>query len=158
VDEDEFDGWDSLAARRQAEDESLIRRYASGAGHGLDMRPARGFVQHVRRDLGPEAIICDVKVTVHGTGHEVVAWYYFPGAEDGSPAATPVQASVAEVPTQPAEPAAAMPAAADDGLAALHLPSTAAAPAVARVPSANAPARLDPARDEVAGSTWAGSS
>ncbi len=140
--ESEFDGWASLGARRQAEDEMLIQRYAKGEGRGLDMRPVRGFVQHVRRDLGPKAIICDVKMTVNGTGHEVVAWYYFPDPGNGSPAATPVAASVTDVPTRPAEPAAAMPSVASNGLASLDRSSAAAPPSFAGSPSAPAPARL----------------
>jgi hypothetical protein len=143
VDEEtEFDGWASLGARRQTEDEMLIQRYASGEGRGLDMRPVRGFVQHVRRDLGPKAIICDVKMTVQSTGHEVVAWYYFPDPENGSPAATPVEASVTDVPTRPAEPPAAMPSAASNSLASVDRSFVAAPPSFAGSPSAPAPARL----------------
>jgi hypothetical protein len=140
VDEEtELDGWASLGARRQAEDEMLVQRYASGEGRGLDMRPVRGFVQHVRRDLGPRAVICDVKMTVHGTGHEVVAWYYFPDSENGSPA-TPVQATVTDVPTRPSEPGAATPSAPSNGLASLAQPSAAAPASFPGRPPATAPA------------------
>lgn len=131
--ETEFDGWASLGARRQAEDEMLIQRYAAGEGRGLDMRPVRGFVQHVRRDLGPKAIICDVTMTVH----DVVVWYFFPDTGNGSPAATPLRASVTEVPTRPAEPAAAMPS--SNGPTSVPQSSTAAPPSF--------PARGGVARD-----------
>src|SRR6266540_3520811 len=83
--ETEFDGWADLGARRRAEDEQLIQRYARGEGRGLPMRPVRAFVQHVRRDLGPKAIICDVRMTTGSGGHEVCASYYFP--PDGAHAA-----------------------------------------------------------------------
>ena len=74
--ETEFGGWASLAARRRAEEEKLIERDASGEGRGRDMRPVRSFVQHVRRDLGPKAVICDVRMTADGAGQGVVASYY----------------------------------------------------------------------------------
>jgi hypothetical protein len=137
--ESEFDGWADLGALRQAEDEMLIQRYASGEGRGLDMRPVRGFVNHVRRDLGPAAIICDVKMTVERSGHEVIAWYYFPDGE--TPAAQP-QAKVTSVVTQPNEPAAGV-RTSSDGLAALAH-STAPAPAspTRTPPPAAAPARI----------------
>jgi hypothetical protein len=84
--ETDFGGWADLAAQRQAEDEALVQRYASGEGRGLDMRPVRGFVRHVRRDIGPRGIISDVKMTTKGRGHEIVVWYHLP--EDG-PSARP---------------------------------------------------------------------
>jgi hypothetical protein len=138
--ESEFDGWADLGALRQSEDQMLIQRYASGEGRGLDMRPVRGFVNHVRRDLGPKAIICDVKMTVKRSGHEVVVWYYFPG--DGTPAAQ-AEARITTVPTPQNEPAAGT-RAPSDGLAALAH-STAPAPAMPP------PATVDERRDDVAG-------
>jgi hypothetical protein len=94
VGESDFGGWADLAAQRQAEDEALVQRYAAGEGRGLDMRPVRGFVQHVRRDIGAKGIICDVKMTTNGRGHEIVVWYHLP--QDGI-AARPRTASVADV-------------------------------------------------------------
>lgn len=153
--ETEFDGWSSLDARRQAEDEKLIQRYAGGEGRGLDVRPVRAFVQHVRRDLGPTAIICDVTMTVNGTGHEVVASYYFPGAENESPAAAPMQASVTDVPTRPTE-HAAMPAAAGGSLTPVLQSATATPRSLARLPTAPAPARSGTGLDGVAAPRRAG--
>jgi hypothetical protein len=90
VAEGDFDGWADLGAQRRAEDEMLVQRYAAGEGRGLDMRPVRGFVQHVRRDIGPRGIISAVKMTMNGRGHEIVVWYRLP--QDGT-AARPRTAS-----------------------------------------------------------------
>jgi len=142
--ETEFDGWADLGARRRAEDEQLIQRYARGEGRGLPMRPVRAFVQHVRRDLGPKAIICDVRMTTGRGGHEVCAWYYFPpdGAHAG-PAAPQAVASVMDVPTLAGDPPAAMPRAPGDGLASLARSSAAVPASPGRSPlPAPAPARL----------------
>lgn len=78
-----FDGWADLGAQRQAEDEALVQRYAAGEGRGQDMRPVRGFVHHVRRDIGAKGVICQVRMTVQDRGHEICVWYYFP--RDGRP-------------------------------------------------------------------------
>lgn len=75
-----FDGWADLGAQRQAEDEALVQRYAAGEGRGQDMRPVRGFVQHVRRDIGAKGVICQVRMTVEDRGHEICVWFYFPQA------------------------------------------------------------------------------
>ena len=75
-----FGGWADLGAQRQAEDEALVQRYAAGEGRGQDMRPVRGFVQHVRRDIGPKGVICQVRMTVQDRGHEICVWFYFPQA------------------------------------------------------------------------------
>jgi hypothetical protein len=92
----DFGGWADLAAQRRAEDEALVQRYAGGAGRGLDMRPVRGFVRHVRRDIGAKAVICDVAMTTNDRGHEIVVWYYFP--QDGT-GARPRTKSVMDVRT-----------------------------------------------------------
>ncbi len=81
MEETDFDGWADLGAQRAAEDESLVQRYAAGEGRGQDMRPVRGFVRHVRGDIGPKGVICQVRMTVQGRGHEIVVWFYFP--QDG---------------------------------------------------------------------------
>lgn len=98
MEETDLEGWADLAALRRAQDEKLIQRYARGEGRGLDMRPVRSFVTHVRRDLGPRAIICDVKMTVDRGGHEVVVGYYFPDKDNKAGAAAP-ELSIASVPT-----------------------------------------------------------
>lgn len=104
--ESDLEGWADLAALRRAQDEKVIQRYARGEGRGLDMRPVRGFVTHVRRDLGPKAIICDVKMTVDRGGHQVVVAYYFP--DEGDKAAAPApEPGIAAVPTRANAPAAA---------------------------------------------------
>ena len=90
-----------LLARRQDEDERLIEAYAAGEGRGRDIRPVRDFVRHVRRDVGPRAVISKVALGEPGSGDQVVAWYFFP--EDGDPAtaATPAaRPDVKDVPTQ----------------------------------------------------------
>jgi hypothetical protein len=84
VEDTPYDGWADLGAQRQAEDEALVQRYAAGEGRGQDMRPVRGFVQHVRRDIGPKGVISQVRMTVEDRGHEVCVWFYFP--QDGRPA------------------------------------------------------------------------
>ena len=71
-----------LRARRRQEDEEVVARYAAGAGRGHDMGPMRKFVEKVRRDLGLQAVICDVEI--NGEPQNVSAWvvsYYFPGEE-----------------------------------------------------------------------------
>ena len=71
-----------LRARRRQEDEQVVARYAAGAGRGHDMRPMREFVEKVRRDLGPRAVITDVEI--NGQPRDVsawVVWYFFPGEE-----------------------------------------------------------------------------
>lgn len=78
-----FDGWADLGAQRQAEDEALVQRYAAGEGRSQDMRPVRGFVQHVRRDIGAKGVICQVRMTVQDRGREICVWFYFP--QDGRP-------------------------------------------------------------------------
>jgi hypothetical protein len=95
--EADLEGWADLAALRRAEDEKLIQRYARAEGRGLDMRPVRNFVKHVRRDLGPKAIICEVKMTVDRGGHEVVVGYYFPDECNKAPAPAS-ELSIASVP------------------------------------------------------------
>jgi hypothetical protein len=119
----DFGGWADLAAQRQAEDEALVQRYASGEGRGLDMRPVRGFVRHVRRDIGLKGIICDVKMTTNGRGHEVVVWYHLP--EDGTEARP---RSVVDVQTTRNDRAPSASPAAAGGLASLGR-SSAAPPA-----------------------------
>jgi hypothetical protein len=144
--ETEFDGWADLSARRRAEDEQLIRRYAHSQGRGLPIRPVRAFVQHVRRDLGPKAIICEVRMTTGSTGHEVCAWYYFPPEGGHGLAAAPqAVASLADVPTLAGDPPAAMPRAPSHGLPSLARSSAAVPASPGRHPvSATAPARLTP--------------
>ncbi len=117
--ETEFGGWASLAARRRAEDEMLVQRYARGNGRGLDMRPVRAFVSHVRRDLGPKAVICDVKMTGGRSGHEVVVGYYFPGDENETPAATPLESNVTDIRMRPGEVVPRIPAESSNGVAPL---------------------------------------
>ena len=123
--ETDFGGWADLAAQRQAEDEALVQRYAGGEGRGLDMRPVRGFVRHVRRDIGVKGIICDVKMTTNGRGHEIVVWYHVPG--DGT-AARPQTASVADVPTTRNDRAPSTSTAPAGGLASLGRSSAAPPP------------------------------
>lgn len=76
-----FDGWADLGAQRRAQDEALVQEYAAGEGRGQDMRPVRGFVQHVRRDIGPRGEILKVRKTPT----EIVVWYRLPGQEANSP-------------------------------------------------------------------------
>jgi hypothetical protein len=129
----DFDGWADLGAQRQAEDEALVQRYAGGEGRGLDMRPVRGFVRHVRRDIGAKGIICDVKMTMNGRGHEIVVWYYHP--EDGI-AARPQTASVADLQTTRNGRAPSASPAPAGGLASLARSSAAPPP---RAPASPAP-------------------
>jgi hypothetical protein len=89
------------------------------------MRPVRGFVQHVRRDIGPKGVICDVEMTMKGRGHKIVVWFYIPG--EGSPT-RPQAASVVDVPALVCEPAPSG-SPAPGGLAALAR-SAAAPPSV----------------------------
>jgi hypothetical protein len=100
--ETDFDGWESLAARREAEDEMLIQRYASGAGRGSDMRPVRSFVRHVRNDLGPKAVIHGVEMIQSDAGHEVRVTYSLPpdGRSD-TPARTLLDGGVAAAAMHP---------------------------------------------------------
>jgi hypothetical protein len=137
VDETDFDGWADLGAQRRAEDEALVREYAAGEGRGLDMRPVRGFVQHVRRDIGPKGVICRVQMTMYGRGHEICVWFYFPG--QGRPAA-PQTATVTHVPTKVGDrPALA------SGLAALAQVSATPPVSPTRPPSAPAtPGKTEP--------------
>jgi hypothetical protein len=121
-----FGGWADLSAHRRAEDDALVQRYAAGEGRGQDMRPVRGFVQHVRRDIGPKGVICRVRLTEHTRGHEVCVWFYFP--QDGRPAATSQTAMVTEAHTSSGRPPAGRPA---TGLTALARAAT--------VPPASAP-------------------
>lgn len=125
-----YDGWADLAAQRRAEDEALVREYAAGDGRGLDMRPVRGFVGHVRRDIGPKGVISRVQMTMKERGHEIVVWYYFP--QKGVRACVPQTATT----TQPRLGAA--PGSADDGLAALARPSVTPPASPSRPPSAPA--------------------
>jgi hypothetical protein len=120
VEETDYDGWADLAAQRQAEDEALVQKYAAGEGRGQDMRPVRGFVRHVRRDIGPKGVICKVQMTTqeHG-GHEIVVWYYYP--QKGTRASAPKTATSTEPPSGGAP--------APGGLAALARPSVAPPPA-----------------------------
>lgn len=120
-----FDGWADLGAQRQADDEALVQRYAAGEGRGQDMRPVRGFVQHVRRDIGPKGVISQVRMTVQDGGHEICVWFYFP--QDGRPV-RPQTASVTDGRLTATEPA-------PGGLASLSRPSTAAPPSPVRAPS-----------------------
>src|SRR3954465_16050191 len=103
-----YDGWADPGAQRQAEDEALVQRYAAGEGRGQDMRPVRGFVQHVRRDIGPKGVICRVRLTEHTRGHEVCVWFYFP--QDGRPAAPSQTAMVTETHPSSGRPPAGRPA------------------------------------------------
>jgi hypothetical protein len=105
--ETDLDGWASLADRRQAEDEALVRRYASGEGRGLDMRPVRGFVRKVRHDLGPAAAIVDVRLTSVGRGSNVTVWYLLDGRPEAAPAAAvAADSDVSDVPIMSDAPAA----------------------------------------------------
>jgi hypothetical protein len=92
-----FDGWADITAQRQAEDDALVQRYAAGEGRGQDMRPVRGFVRHVRRDIGPKGVICRVRMTENPRGHEICVWFHFP--QDGRPAGTPQTVTVTEART-----------------------------------------------------------
>lgn len=81
-----------LRSRRRHEDEQVVARYAAGAGRGHDMGPMRAFVEKVRRDLGPRAVIRDVEV--NGQPRNVsgwVVWYYFPGEEETSTVQIPTR-------------------------------------------------------------------
>jgi hypothetical protein len=132
VEDTPFDGWADLGAQRQAEDEALVQRYAAGEGRGQDMRPVRGFVQHVRRDIGPKGVICQVRMTVRDRGHEICVWFYFP--QDGRPV-RPQTVSVTDGRSTGRE-------SAPDDLAALARSATAAPPSPTRAPSApGSPAR-----------------
>jgi hypothetical protein len=115
VEDTGYDGWADLAAQRRAEDEALVREYAAGEGRGLDMRPVRGFVRHVRRDIGPKGVISRVQMTTKDHGHEIVVWYHFP--QNGPRPVVPKTATT----TQPRSGVAPGPV--DDGLAALARPS-----------------------------------
>jgi hypothetical protein len=123
VGETDFDGWADLGAQRRAEDEALVQRYAAGEGRGLDMRPVRGFVRHVRRDIGPKGIISRVRMTKDAPGHEICVWYRIP--PDGERPGQTQTASVTDV--QPAEGGATGPA--PGGLAGLARASAAPPPA-----------------------------
>lgn len=75
-----------LLSRRRQEDEQVIARYAAGPGRGYDIVPMRAFLQKVRHDLGPRAIICDV--AINGQPASVEAWvvsYFFPDEEQTAP-------------------------------------------------------------------------
>jgi hypothetical protein len=74
----DFDGWADLPAQRTAEDDALVHRYAAGEGRGQDMRPVRGFVRHVRHDIGPEGLILKVRMTEDGPRREICVWYRIP--------------------------------------------------------------------------------
>jgi hypothetical protein len=91
VEDSGFDGWTDLGAQRQAEDEALVQRYAASEGRGQDMRPVRGFVAHVRRDIGSKGVICRVRMTEQARGHKICVWFYFP--QDGQTAAAPQTAT-----------------------------------------------------------------
>jgi hypothetical protein len=136
--ETDFGGWADLAAQRQAEDEALVQRYAAGEGRGLDMRPVRGFVRHVRRDIGAKGIICDVKMTMNGRGHEVVVWYYVPS--DG-PGARPQTTSITDVQTARSDRAPSTSSAPAGGLASLARSAAAPPPSApgGPVPGTEAP-------------------
>lgn len=121
-----FDGWADLGAQRQAEDEALVQRYATGEGRGQDMRPVRGFVQHVRSDIGPKGVICQVRMTVQDRGHEICVWFYFP--QDGQPV-RPQTVSVTDGHSPSSEPG-------PGDLAALSRSSATAPPSPTRAASA----------------------
>jgi hypothetical protein len=138
VEEDDYDGWADLAAQRRAEDERVVQRYAAGEGRGLDMRPVRGFVRHVRRDIGPKGVITRVLMNVKENGHEIVVWYRFPQKGVRASAPCSVTSGGPPVGATSAGPAIGG-AAADDGLAALARPS-------APLPTTPAPRPAAPAR------------
>ncbi|GLY80961.1 hypothetical protein [Actinoallomurus iriomotensis] len=127
MEETGYDGWADLAAQRRAEDEALVREYAAGEGRGLDMRPVRGFVRHVRRDIGPKGVISRVQMTAKERGHEIVVWYYFPRKGPGAPVpktATTTRPRLGEAPRPDG-----------DGLAALARPSVTPPASPSRPPS-----------------------
>jgi hypothetical protein len=128
VEDTPFDGWADLGAQRQADDEALVQRYAAGEGRGQDMRPVRGFVQHVRRDIGARGVICQVRMTVHERGHEVCVWFYIP--QDGRPV-RPQTVSTTDGRSADGEPG-------PGDLAALSRSSATAPPSPTRAPSAPA--------------------
>lgn len=123
-----FDGWADLGAQRQAEDEALVQRYAAGEGRGQDMRPVRGFVRHVRRDIGARGVITQVRMTVKDRGHEICVWFYIP--QDGRPV-RPQTVSVTD-----GHAGGEAPGASD--LAALSRSSTTTPPSPSRAPSSPA--------------------
>jgi hypothetical protein len=125
VEDSGFDGWADLGAQRQDEDEALVQRYAASEGRGQDMRPVRGFVAHVRRDIGSKGVICRVRMTEQARGQKICVWFYFP--QDGQTAAAPQTATSTDVrPLSTGSPAT--------GIAALAQASTAppASPARSR--------------------------
>ncbi|MGH3375294.1 MAG: hypothetical protein ACRDP6_11185 [Actinoallomurus sp.] len=95
----DFDGWADLSAQRSAEDDVLVQRYAAGEGRGQDMRPVRGFVRHVRHDIGPKGLILKVRMTENAPRREICVWYRIP--PDGERPGRTRTASVTEA--SPAE-------------------------------------------------------
>jgi hypothetical protein len=133
MDETAYDGWADLSAQRRAQDEALVQEYAAGEGRGMDMRPIRGFVQHVRRDIGPRGEILKVRKTPA----EIIVWYRLPGEKAGGLQT----ASATDTPP--------MGAPAPGDLAALSRPSATTPASPAGVPS---PA---PRRSPAEGQAWA---
>jgi hypothetical protein len=126
----DFDGWADLSGQRTAEDDVLVQEYAAGEGRGQDMRPVRGFVRHVRGDIGPKGVILKVRMTETPPRREICVWYRIP--PDGERPGRTRTASVTEA--SPA-PAGEMGEAAVGDLAALGRASTVPPPASPKSPA-----------------------
>ncbi|MEU3621419.1 hypothetical protein [Amycolatopsis coloradensis] len=93
------DSWFQRMERRKSEDKRLLAEWARANGD-RELRHAREFVEHVRRDIGVNGVITAVDVKPDKGGLEVVAAYYLePDPADALPspvsAATPPPVPVA---------------------------------------------------------------
>ncbi|WP_409489448.1 hypothetical protein [Amycolatopsis sp. cmx-11-12] len=79
------DSWFQRMERRKSEDRRLLAEWARANGD-RDLRHAREFVEHVRRDIGVKGVITAVEVKPGKGGPEVVLAYYLePDLADALP-------------------------------------------------------------------------